>query len=128
MSSLQWCSKSFVVIRFSLSAWMYVILSFNDFGCSEYIWTKLCRSVCLLYISVYSLLFLIYTSISRKEILIFEILYSNLIESYFALNSCKFRVSCSLLLVHVENISWTLNRLMKVLVKIGVYIFFQNDP
>ena len=83
------CSKScdVVKIRFILSAWLYGILSFNDFGCSESLSKKLFRLVCFLHILVQSLLFLIYTSVSRKEILIFEILYSNLIQSSFVFNS-----------------------------------------
>ena len=54
LSSLRWCSKSFddVQISLILSAWLYGILFFNDFGCSESIWKKLCRSVSFLYILV----------------------------------------------------------------------------
>ena len=53
LSSLQWCSKSFDAekIRLIRSAWLYGILSFNDLGCSESIWRKLCWSVCFLWIS-----------------------------------------------------------------------------
>ena len=54
LSSLQWYSKScdVVQIRLILIAWMYGILSFNDFECSDSIWRKLCRLVCFLYILV----------------------------------------------------------------------------
>ena len=51
------------------------------------------------------LLFLIYKSVSRKKILVFEILYSNLVESCFVFNLSKFLISCSLLPVHIKNIS-----------------------
>ena len=54
LSSLQWCSKSFDVVQICLirSVWLYGILSFNDFECSEFMWRNLCRSVCFLYILV----------------------------------------------------------------------------
>ena len=47
---LQWCSKclqscskcfDMAQIRLILSAWLYRILSFNDFECSESIWRKI---------------------------------------------------------------------------------------
>ena len=42
LSSLQWCLKSFEVVWICLilSASLYEILSFNDFGCSEFIWRR----------------------------------------------------------------------------------------
>ena len=52
-----------------------------------------------------NLLFLIYTSVPRREILAFETLYSNLNESCFVFNLSKFLISCSLLPVHIKNIS-----------------------
>ena len=54
LNSLRWCSKSFDVaqIRLICSAWLYGILSFNDFECSEFMWRNLCRLVCFLYILV----------------------------------------------------------------------------
>ena len=69
LSSLQWCSKSFYVvqIRLILSAWLYGIPFFNDFGCSESIWKKLCLSVSFLFILVSSLLFLIYTPLHPES-------------------------------------------------------------
>ena len=107
LSSLQWYSKSCDVaqIRLILIAWMYGILSFNDFECSDSIWRKLCRLVCFLYILVWSLLFLIYMSLSRKGILVFEVLYSNLFESCFVFNSSNFQIGCYFSPVHVKNIS-----------------------
>ena len=54
LSSLQWCSKFFDVVQIHLihSAWLYGKLSFNNFGCSEFMWRKLCQLVCFLYILV----------------------------------------------------------------------------
>ena len=44
-------------------------------------------------------------SVSRKEIVIFEVLHSSLYESCFVFNSSNFKISCSLLPVHIKNIS-----------------------
>ena len=44
-------------------------------------------------------------SVSRKEIVVFEVLYSSLYESCFVFNSSNFEISCSLLPVHIKNIS-----------------------
>ena len=99
--------KVFYAVHISLicNAWLYRLLSMSDSGCSESMWRKLCRSVCVLYISVSSFLFLICSSVSRKEILVFKFFYSSSIELGFVFNSPKFRISCSLLPVHTKNIS-----------------------
>ena len=52
-----------------------------------------------------SFLFLICSSVSRKEILVSKIFYSSSIELGFVFNSPKLRISCSLLPVHKNNIS-----------------------
>ena len=52
-----------------------------------------------------NLLFLLYTSVPRREILAFETLYSNLNESCFVFNLSKFLISCSLPPVYIKNIS-----------------------
>ena len=99
--------KVFYAVHISLicNAWLYRLLSMSDSGFSESMWRKLCRSVCVLYISVSSFLFLICSSVSRKEILVFKIFYSTSIELGFVFNSPKLRTSCSLLPVHTKNIS-----------------------
>ena len=63
-------------------------------------WFVFCISWCKVYYSWYA------PTVSRKEIIVFEILYSNLIESWFVFNSFKLQIS----------------RSFKV-----IYIFFQND-
>ena len=71
-------------------------------------WVYLREALWIGLFSIYfgvKLLLLIYTSVSRKEILVFEVLYSNLIESRFKINSSKFRTSYSLLPDIIDNIS-----------------------
>ena len=54
LSSLQECSTCFDVgeIRLIRNAWLYGMLSFSNFGCSESIWRQLYWSVCFLFILV----------------------------------------------------------------------------
>ena len=69
------------------------MLFFNDFGCSELMLRKVWRLVFFLNILVCNLLFLIFISVSRNEILSFDISYSNLIDGCFVVNSFK-TISC----------------------------------
>ena len=104
LHSLQWCSKSFDMaqIRLILSAWLYRILSFNDFGCSESIWRKI--KVFSIYFGVIFVVLDIHLCIQKRNtgfwnfVLIFN-------ESCFGFNSPKFRTICSLLSVPIKNIS-----------------------
>ena len=83
------------------------MLFFNDFGCSDLMLKKRFASLfsCLQYIFVCKLLFLIYILVSRNEILSLDVLYSNLIDGCFVLNSFKFFSRSVLLPVHIKNIS-----------------------
>ena len=81
------------------------MLFFNNFGCSELMLRKVWQSVFFLNILVCNLLFLIYISVSRNEILSFDISYSNLIDGCFAFNSFKNLSRSVLLPVHIKNIA-----------------------
>ena len=74
--SLGWWSKSFLVehILFIRSAWLYRMLFFNDFGWSVLLLRKVWWSAFFLNILVCNLL---------KEIISFDISYSNLINGCF---------------------------------------------
>ena len=65
------------------------MLAFNDFECSESMLRKVWRSVFFLNILVSNLLFLMYISVSRNEIIFFHVSYSNLIDGCFVFNSFK---------------------------------------
>ena len=105
-SSHEWWSKSFLVeqILFIWIAWLYGMLFFNDFGCSELMLRKVWRSVFFLNILVCNLLFLMYISVSRNEILSFDISYSNLIDGCFAFYLFKSFSRSLLLPVYIKNI------------------------
>ena len=67
-SSHEWWSKSFLVeqILFIWIAWLYGMLFFNDFGCSELMLRKVWLSVFFLNIWVCNLLFLMYISVFQN--------------------------------------------------------------
>ena len=90
-SSYEWRWRSFLVeqILFIWSVWLYGVLFFNHFGCSELIFRKVWQYLFFLNILVCNLLFLIYISVSRNEILSFDISYSNLIDGCFVFNLFK---------------------------------------
>ena len=97
------------------------MLFFNDFGCSELIaW----QSAFFLNILVCNLLFLMYISVSRNEILSFDISYSNLIDGCFAFNSFKNLPRSVLLPVHIKNIASINLRYISENVLINGYINF----
>ena len=106
LNSLEWWSKSFLVERilFICSVWLYGILFYNHFGCSELILRKVWRSVFFLNVLACNLLFLICISESRNGNLSFKISYSNLIEGCFVFNSFKKFSRSVLLPVHIKSI------------------------
>ena len=79
------------------------MMFFKDFGFSELMLRKVWRSASFINILVWDLLFLMYISVSRNEILSFDISYSNLIDGCFVVNSFKSFSRPVLLLVHVKN-------------------------
>ena len=96
------------------------MLFLNDFGWSELI----LRSVCWSVFFVNILLLLMYISISRSQILSFDISYSNLIDVCFVFNLFK-RFSRSVLLsAHIKNIPSINLRYISENVLINEYLNF----
>ena len=87
---------------------------------------KVWQSVFFLNILVCNLLFLIYISVSRNEILSFDISYSNLIDGCFAFNSFKNLSRSVLLPVHIKNISSINLRYTSENVLINGYMSFHS--
>ena len=69
-----------------------------------------------------------YTFVSKNAMLIFDIWYSNLMDSCFALNSLKHFIRSFLLLVHVKKMSSINLREVNENPLINGYISFQYGP
>ena len=105
--SCKWHSKSVVFEQslLFLEPWLHGILVFKDLECLELMLRIVWQFVFFLYIFVYNLLFFMYTSVCKSEMLAFDIWYSDLMDSCFVLSSFKNLVRSFILPVHIKNMS-----------------------